>query len=77
MRCRFGCFCLPVLTTDFAGCIAMLDAMADGTPTSLYGEVGVGACVSRSVEILRGECERYLRDGCPDDFDGVFRALEK
>ena len=37
----------------------------------------ISPCSKRSGELVRDLCEKYLKEGRPDDFDGVFRALEK
>mmetsp|Transcript_22207 Transcript_22207/g.68924 ORF Transcript_22207/g.68924 Transcript_22207/m.68924 type:complete len:228 (-) Transcript_22207:43-726(-) len=41
------------------------------------GSCRVAACSRRSVELVRGLCEKYLQEGAPENFDGVYRALEK
>jgi class 3 adenylate cyclase len=70
------------LKRDFAGAIRALDLILDKTPAELIDFDTKGAqsrtrFAGQSIRMLRDLCERHLKDGCPDDFDGVYRALEK
>jgi adenylate cyclase len=49
-------------------------------PVKVYEVMGhpmTAVASSKSFQMLYDLCEKYLKDGCPSDFDGVFRALEK
>jgi class 3 adenylate cyclase len=68
------------LRRDFAGALAALSTLVKIVPESLLHDDARGdrsSFAGKSVSLLRDLCEGYLRDGCPEDFDGVFRALEK
>ena len=63
----------------------LYDGDSKATPEGPQGAPGnveapLARCASaarRSLDLLRGLCEQYLRKGAPADFDGVFRTLEK
>ena len=69
------------LNGQFVEAIAALDAMKAKLPASLFEtndrQTTVAANPTLSMQIVRGLCEDYARDGAPADFDGVYRALEK
>jgi len=55
-----------------------------GAPSGTNGDgndnaplVRCAGAARRSLDLVRGLCEKYLREGTPADFDGVYRALEK
>jgi hypothetical protein len=56
---------------DFAGAIEKLASVHKMVPAEALEASG------KSIDMLRNLCEKYLQEGCPDDFNGVYRALEK
>jgi hypothetical protein len=66
---------------DFARAIDALQAAEEDARRIAQPGACAGASVSsspqRSIDIVRGLCEAYLKSGRPDGFDGVYRALEK
>eukprot|EP00672_Neobodo_designis_P022128 CAMPEP_0174842496 /NCGR_PEP_ID=MMETSP1114-20130205/9947_1 /TAXON_ID=312471 /ORGANISM="Neobodo designis, Strain CCAP 1951/1" /LENGTH=831 /DNA_ID=CAMNT_0016076701 /DNA_START=43 /DNA_END=2538 /DNA_ORIENTATION=+ len=68
------------LYRNFPGCLAMLDALVEQTPAAvLHGALHMGTSSSavRSVQIIRDLCVKYISEGCPENFDGVYHALTK
>jgi class 3 adenylate cyclase len=70
---------IAYMRRDFAAALTLLagitkNAMIAATASDSYM---TAVASSKSFQMLYDLCEKYLKDGCPSDFDGVFRALEK
>jgi class 3 adenylate cyclase len=71
---QFTSAVLAYMRRDFAGALSTLANIVRSYNTSSF-ESSVPSSVS--MQMLQDLCEKYLKEGCPADFDGVFRALEK